>query len=421
MKELVSLCEEASTHLAKDPLQGPVVKRLRRDARLRALSKGIESRLHTAGQVHTPSRPDGGNRGENRDSPPDLSRSIRLGRCEANALKAVTWNIERGKHFDAILRTLRTHEELKDADLYFLTEVDWGMARSGNRNVATELARALGLYGYFAPSYFNFTNGHGNERHIGGHNTVGLHGKAILSRYPLEDLRASVMTNATDKLASKEARIGQKRSLIGSLIRDGRRVNLACIHLDAFSSPRMRARQIQEAVAPLLQRNGDPALIAGDWNTNTINSSSGRSMFLSLLRQLIVTGPRKMVVQHHPFPEKKYDRRVFEGLRRLGFDYASMNEAGVGTYDLVNNDMELGQMAMDQFPVWILRWINRLVEKSGGLVSLKLDWFAGRHIEVVTKKVIRLIPGNDYPSDNRPSDHHPVLLTFSIELSEKGL
>lgn len=402
MKELVSLCQEASAHLAKDPLQGPVVKRLRHDARLRALSQWIEARLHTVGEVYSP------------EAPPPEARS--------HPLKAVTWNIERGKRFEALLSALRTHEDLKDADLYFLTEVDWGMARSGNRNVAAELAQALGLYGYFAPSYFNFTNGHGSERHGDGHNSLGLHGKAILSRYPLEDLRASVMTNAIDKLASKEARIGQKRSLIGSLTREGRRLNLACIHLDAFSSPRMRARQMQEALAPLMSAsggcNGDPVVIAGDWNTNTINSSSGRSMLLSLMRQLLLTGPRRMVVNHHPFPEKKYDRRLFKRLQRLGFDYASLNEMGVGTYDLVNNDMELGQMAMDQFPVWILKWINRLVEKSGGLVSLKLDWFAGRNVTVIDKKVIRLTPGKDYPLNDRPSDHHPVILTFSLESSK---
>jgi len=397
MKHLVSLCEEASAYLSRNPLDGSILKRLKKDARLRDLAGEIDTCLHAAGEVYAPAAP--------------VKRPTK-------EIKAVTWNIERGKNFNSILRILQTHEDLKGADLYFLTEVDWGMVRSGNRNVAVELGERLGLYAYFAPSYFNFTIGHGSERHLSGRNTVGLHGKAILSRYPLTDLRASSIANATNILTSKESRLGQKRSLIGHLEIAGTQLALACIHLDAFSSPRMRARQIEEAVAPLLRgTERAPALIAGDWNTNTINSSSGRTVLLSVLRQLLLTGPKKMIVQHHPFPEKKYDRRLFQTLLQLGFDFESFNEMGVGTYDVVNNDMELGQMAMDQFPKWVLQWINRLIARSGGLVSLKLDWFAGRGLQPLDKKVVRPKPEDDYPPNDRPSDHHPVLLKVCLPAS----
>jgi hypothetical protein len=239
-----------------------------------------------------------------------------------------------------------------------------------------------------------------------------MHGKAILSRYPLSGLQAAPMPNATNKLVSKEARLGQKRSLIGHLDIGDRMLALACIHLDAFSSPKARARQIQKAVSPLLNgKSKRPSLIAGDWNTNTINSSSGRTVLLSVLKQLVFTGPKGMITQHHRHPEKKYDRPVFKTLSDLGFDYASFNEIGVGTYDLVNDDMNVGQMAMDQFPKWVLEWINRLIIRSGGLVSLKLDWFAGRGLEIIDKKVVRLTHQKDYVSSEKPSDHFPVRVT----------
>src|SRR5215831_7117374 len=67
--------------------------------------------------------------------------------------RAVTWNIERGIEFEGILHTFRTHPILKEADLYFIPETDMGMVRSGNRNVARELAEALQLHYYFVPTY----------------------------------------------------------------------------------------------------------------------------------------------------------------------------------------------------------------------------------------------------------------------------
>ena len=393
-QELVEGCRRASRHLACQPLEGPLRKRLQKDAELRRLLAEIHGRLHVCGEIHRP-----------REDPKKLSRSI----------KAVAWNIERGKHFDSLVRVLTLHEDLKDADLYLLTEVDWGMSRSGNRNIAADLGKALGRYAYFAPSYFNFTSGHGSERHITEPNTLGLHGKAILSRAPLENLRVAAMTNAIDKLKSKEVRLGQKRSLIGDLSLSGGRLTVACVHLDAFSSPRMRAFQFEEAVSPLLNgASPQSALIAGDWNTNTMNSTSGRTLLTSVLRQLLSPGPSRMISGHHTFPQKKFDRPLFEALRKLKLDYERFNEEGVGTFDLVTNDMELGRMAKDQFPEWLLRWINRLVAKSGGRLSLKLDWFAGRGLRPLFKKVVRLKDGVDYAPNDRPSDHHPILLTFEI-------
>ncbi|HSA58704.1 MAG TPA: endonuclease/exonuclease/phosphatase family protein [bacterium] len=397
MRELIDLCRQASELLARDPLKGRVTSRLKKDGALRRLTQSIEFHLHRCGEVYRPEA--------TRAQASEASRPI----------KAMTWNIERGKRFETLVHVLSTHTEMKDADVFFLTEVDWGMARSGNRNVAADLGKSLGLFSYFAPSYFNLTAGHGSERHIQEPNAVGLHGKAILSRYPLTNLRVAAMTNATDKFKSKEVRVGQKRSLIGDLSVSGGKLTVACVHLDAFSSPRMRAFQFQQAVGPLLNgASSTPALIAGDWNTNTMNSTSGRTLFASVLRQILSPGPKRMISAHHAFPQKKFDRPLFEAIRRLGLDYENFNEEGAGTFDLVTDDRELGQMAKDQFPEWMLRWINRIVKKSGGRFSLKLDWFAARGLTPLLKKVIRLRPGEDYPPDDRPSDHHPILLSFEI-------
>jgi endonuclease/exonuclease/phosphatase family metal-dependent hydrolase len=398
MRELVDLCLQASEILARDPLKGHAAARFKKDHTLGRLAQSIESLLDSCGEVFVPP-----------------AAAVRAS-PSSQPLKAVTWNIERGKRFDLLVQTLTTHPDLRDADVFFLTEVDWGMARSGNRNVAADLGKATGLYAYFAPSYFNLTAGHGSERRIEEPNAVGLHGKAILSRYPLVNLRVGAMTNATNKFNSKEVRVGRKRSLVADLPIEGGCLALACVHLDAFSSPKMRAFQFREAVRPLV--NGapsTPALVAGDWNTNTMDSTSGRTLFLSVLRQLVAPGPKRMIRSHHAYPYRKFDRPLFKTLNNLGLDYETLNEEGTGTFDLLTGDLELGQMAKDQFPEWILRWINRIVEQSGGRFSLKLDWFAGKGLRPLQKKVVRLSPSG--PAAGRPSDHHPVLLTFDLPAS----
>ena len=392
MKKLIQTCQEACDYLARHPSHVPASLRLQEDNALQVHADRITPLLNTCGEVYVPST-------SPNTAPPET-------------ISAVTWNIERGKHFESLVASLKTNASLAAADIHLLTEVDWGMARSANRNVAAELGRALGRYAYYAPSYFNFTMGHGSERHLSGYNKVGLHGKAILSRYPLEDLRTAPMTNATDKLSSQEARLGQKRALVGHLRIGDKKIACVCVHLDAFSSPRTRASQIRELIGQL--GNEDRALIGGDWNTNTLDTSNGLTTFLSVLRQLLLTGPQRIIRTHHPYPERRFDRVLFKTIRSLGFETEGFNEAGVGTYDLVNNDTELGQLASDEIPMWVLRWIDRQVEKSGGLITMKLDWFAARGLVPIDKKVIKLKPGIDHPAGDHPSDHHPVSVTARI-------
>src|SRR5262249_54121509 len=101
----------------------------------------------------------------------------------------VAWNIERGTHLEAQLDALRTHPYLKECDVLLVTEADVGMARSSNRSVAEELARGLEMSYVFAPCYIAPGPGSGVERDVTGANRLGLHGNAILSRYPLRNVR----------------------------------------------------------------------------------------------------------------------------------------------------------------------------------------------------------------------------------------
>ena len=60
------------------------------------------------------------------------------------SIRAVAWNIERGLELPGLTRVLQEHPLLRKADTLLLTELDYGMARTGNLHVTRELARRLG-------------------------------------------------------------------------------------------------------------------------------------------------------------------------------------------------------------------------------------------------------------------------------------
>ncbi|MCH8154032.1 MAG: hypothetical protein IH786_01995, partial [Proteobacteria bacterium] len=103
--------------------------------------------------------------------------------------RVLAWNLERGIELEGQLDACRGHPYLQDVDLFLLTETDVGMARSGNRAIAQTMAQELGLHYAFAPCYLNLAKGSGVEYDVSGENHLGLHGNAILSRYPLTNAR----------------------------------------------------------------------------------------------------------------------------------------------------------------------------------------------------------------------------------------
>ena len=110
-------------------------------------------------------------------------------------IAAAAWNIERGIMFDGIVDALKHHDELKDKDALLLTELDHGMARSGNRFVARELAERLGLNYAFAPVYIALQKGSGVEAAMEGENTLSIHGLAMFSKWPMRNVHAIPLPN----------------------------------------------------------------------------------------------------------------------------------------------------------------------------------------------------------------------------------
>jgi endonuclease/exonuclease/phosphatase family metal-dependent hydrolase len=271
---------------------------------------------------------------------PLLPQSPKLGRF----LRVVEWNIERGLEYDAVSSAfgepqgfskfidLAHHPRgsdkrrqvlsqvalMKQADVIILNEVDWGMKRTDYRNVAAELAAALGMnyaYGVEFVEVDPIALGREtfeelspeDQKDLGAEIKVdpalykGLHGNAILSRFPLENVRLRQFTyqahdwyadeiksispvekgkrKAADLILQEKIRREVRRGgrmMLTAEIADARlpggRVTIVATHLEDKTKPEGRRKQIEELLAQLKEVK-TPVILAGDLNTSTGDGS----------------------------------------------------------------------------------------------------------------------------------------------------
>lgn len=253
------------------------------------------------------------------------------------------WNVERGIEFVALKAALTNDERffrrlhssqrsssfdlqsileqaaaLSRADVIVLNEVDWGLKRSDYRNVARELATAMQMnyvYGVEFVEVDPLTLGtetlegetSANKAEIVQHlavdksRTLGLHGTAILSRFPLRNSRIVRFVNqghdwyndekdGVSKLEEgkrKGAKLVFGEKIMREVRRGGRMMLLADIedasipggavtvvatHLEQKAKPSERLDQLEEVLAQI--KNVDhPVIFAGDMNTSGSDST----------------------------------------------------------------------------------------------------------------------------------------------------
>jgi len=129
-------------------------------------------------------------------------------------LRVVEWNIERGAHLEGIIGVLNTHPVLRFADLLLLNELDDGMVRSGNKNVALELSLMLKAHTVFGIEYLELTKGAGDEVRLAVENPSALHGNAILTRHTFSSPQVVRLPRCENNFESKERRIGGRIGIL---------------------------------------------------------------------------------------------------------------------------------------------------------------------------------------------------------------
>jgi endonuclease/exonuclease/phosphatase family metal-dependent hydrolase len=263
------------------------------------------------------------------------------------SLRLVQWNIERGLELDEIKLLMtdnqgflaKVHNEvasgkdkkkttdeeltaqmdlLQSADVIVLNELDWGMKRTDYRVVIQELANALKMNWAYGvefvevdpkvlglQSFADVKNE--NERKeleelfsVDKDRVLGLHGTAILSRYPLRDVKlvpfkyqAYDWYNGEKKYGTieagkrkgasllfgeaivREVRRGGRTNLIATLDvpeLPERQITIIATHIENRTTPQGRVKQADE----LLEMIGpihNPLIVAGDMNTTGTDGS----------------------------------------------------------------------------------------------------------------------------------------------------
>ena len=331
------------------------------------------------------------------------------------AVRALAWNIERGNVFEGIVNALQNHDQLKDKDILLLTELDYGMARSGNRFVAHEIAERLNLNYAFAPVYIALQKGSGVEVAAEGENTKSIHGLAMFSKWPMKNVHAIALPNGKDKMWGKEKRLGHLRALFADIEHPAGEFRAVTVHLDAHCSRAHRQLQMKLILDHLDTLSPLPALIGGDWNTTTFNAQNATRAILGYWRRVMM-GVKNVVTNHYPHPDRYFEKGLFRELESRGYEYKSLNEVGVGTihYDVAS--IEKNTNLRDWVPEWCFPFIFWAANRVGGRVSGRLDWFAGRGIELAHGRSAMTV-GDLIDEDNTPlSDHDAITVDFQIDL-----
>jgi endonuclease/exonuclease/phosphatase family metal-dependent hydrolase len=436
-------------------------------------------------------------------------------------IRVATWNIERGLEFEAIRAALMNDQrffrrlpfesrssrfnlkeildqvaKLSRADVIVLNEVDWGLKRTNYRNVARELATALQMNYAFGVEFVEVdpltigTETFEGETSadkaemvrnvtVDKSRTLGLHGTAILSRFPLRNVRLVPYVHqghdwyTAEKKGVSKLEAGKRKGagiVFGEKIarevrRGGRMMLVADIeersvptgmmtvvatHLEAKAKPSERVKQLEELLAQI-RRAEHPVVVAGDMNTSgsdatptsfqrEIKKRLGSGSFwatqgikyatgVGLLYDITVGAVKMQRTRRDPtvksvrFVSENPEEKFFSTLKDFrfvdggAFDFRGAKEYSVGAS---------GETLSDSNERASKGFVSTL-ELNGKLsVALKLDWIFVKPIGLTdpndrdqpfhfAPQFGRTLKTLNYALKDRISDHNPLIVDLPLD------
>lgn len=333
-------------------------------------------------------------------------------------LRIAHWNIEKGKHLDAVIATFLHHPILQAADLLSINEADVGMNRSAQRFVARELGAALNMHVAFAPCYLEFSKGYGDDLTMSGENTIALQGNAILSRYELHNPRVIPLPLCYDHFAHVEKRIGNRNALAVEVEIGGGSMSFVTTHLEVRNAPACRAQQIAAILAEL-EKPGAPkaAVIAGDFNSNTF-ARGGMVRTFGGFARLMLSNPDRLR-QALAAPQSR--EPLFALLEQHGCTDKGFNSDDVTCYvplKILEDSSKL--------PNFLAAAIARQIARYKGQLDFRLDWLLGRGVialgegEVIdtasqgASRKPQTISGLRNEAGEQITDHDPITVDLRL-------
>ena len=292
---------------------------------------------------------------------------------DARRVHVAQWNIEHGNRFEAIAQAFQSQPGLAAADLVTLNEVDLGMARSGNRDVAAELAARLGMHAAWAAMFLESTRGRDDDAltAVPDDNAESLFGLAILSRWPITSTRLVPLPGPERALFERERMTGRFIALVCDIAHPVQPFVVVTAHLEVHRTRAHRARQMRLLMQALATEQR-PVLFAGDWNTHTFDRGERRA--ISAAAWPLLGWPNDALAARLSRPDRGASHELlFDELRAAGFAWEPYND-DVATLSL--RFSRLREVHVLPGPLRSLasrglRWAERRAR-------LRLDWIAAR-------------------------------------------
>jgi endonuclease/exonuclease/phosphatase family metal-dependent hydrolase len=192
-------------------------------------------------------------------------------------LVVCAYNVERGLCLDAQLEAFTAARDFATPDVLLLSEADRGCSRTGDRNVAAEYAQALGMNYVYAVEFVELPRFWGPGG--GAIRSECEHGNAIVSRYPLGNVRAirHARSRNWNSRLQRTLRIGQPRlggrvALVADARVGDRLVRCCAVHFESGrrrkgteNRDRYRTSQAREVIEDA-RSVGHAVMIGGDMN-----------------------------------------------------------------------------------------------------------------------------------------------------------
>jgi endonuclease/exonuclease/phosphatase family metal-dependent hydrolase len=183
-------------------------------------------------------------------------------------LTIATWNLERCYAVEASAAMLAR----EGADIALLSEVDNGMARTGQRHTTADIAGLLGMGHAFGVEFLELELGDAMELPFctDDVNLHGFHGNALLAR---TGLQAPVMIRLEAhghwfRPDSPAHRIGTRCAIAAVAMTTAGPLYLVSVHLESAAKADYREQQMAGLIAAVEQMAGTmPVVIGGDLNT----------------------------------------------------------------------------------------------------------------------------------------------------------
>ena len=266
-------------------------------------------------------------------------------------------------------------------DVVLLTEVDKGMARSGNCHPLSRLAGRLGHAFAYGVEFVELGIGNDSERMATGEaeNTEGFHGNAVTSALPLSRpflIRLDAV-GGWFRPERGQPRIGGRMAIGGQVLLGERRVAVVSVHLENRTDPSGRADQTRHLLDAIDKYDAQaPVLIGGDFNTLTA-SHEERHDHPAAWRARIAAEPGRLIAveRHEP---------LFQMLAERGYSWRDANTLDRPTQQRV---------AGDPTPIG------------------RIDWFFTRGLAASAPATLPALLPDGSPS----ADHDALVVTVRLE------